>query len=158
MSNDGERRAWQRDELLEIYKIAVEEYRFQVRFNWNRTQYLFALDAAILAVGANLIAPGDNARPGLLIAAVFVVGALVAVHAIIVTANQHDYYRSARDHMQEVGRDLGLESRCMLLQTTPGMQGGRVGLRDKLGRVTWWLYGLFGILAAVHVAGAIAGS
>jgi len=154
MSSDGERRAWQRDELLEIYKIAVEEYRFQVRFNWNRTQYLFALDAAILAVGANLIAPGEDARPGLLIAAVFVVGALVAVHAIIVTANQHDYYRSARDHMKEVGRDLGLESRW-LLQTTPGMRGGRVGLRDKFGRVTWWLYGLFGILAAVHVAGAV---
>jgi hypothetical protein len=28
-----------RDELLEIYKIAVEEYRFQGNLNWSWAQY-----------------------------------------------------------------------------------------------------------------------
>jgi hypothetical protein len=43
----------------DVYKIAVDDYHFQAQFNWSRTQYLLAFDAAILAIGAGL-----SSRPG----------------------------------------------------------------------------------------------
>lgn len=40
-----------RQELVDLYKVAVEEYRFQVDLNWKRTQYFLALNVAILGCG-----------------------------------------------------------------------------------------------------------
>jgi hypothetical protein len=30
----------------DLYRIAVEEYRFQAKYNWSRTQYLLAFKRA----------------------------------------------------------------------------------------------------------------
>ncbi len=51
-SEDEESR---RQELVDLYKVAVEEYRFQVDLNWKRTQYFLALNVAILGVGTGLV-------------------------------------------------------------------------------------------------------
>lgn len=144
---------WERSELLNIYQLAVEEYRFQVRLNWNRTQYLFALNAAVLAAGATLASAEEAQRPQLLVAAVFLVGILAALQAIAITQRQHQYYRNARDHMQHVASEVGLGD--MRLRTTPGMRGGRAGKLSKLGRVTWMHYGLFTVFGVLHVAGIV---
>jgi hypothetical protein len=39
---------------VDLYKNVVDEYRFQVQFNWQRTQYLLAFNAAILAAAVAL--------------------------------------------------------------------------------------------------------
>ena len=44
-----------RAELIRLYEIAVEEYRFQVQLNWNRAQYLLGFNTAVIAAGAALI-------------------------------------------------------------------------------------------------------
>lgn len=60
-----------RAELLRLYEIAVEEYRFQVRLNWNRAQYLLGFNTAVIAVGAGLSLaspqlPSGKVRTGML--------------------------------------------------------------------------------------------
>jgi hypothetical protein len=44
-----------REDLLNLYGKALDEYRFQVRLNWDRTQYFLALDLGILAAAAGLV-------------------------------------------------------------------------------------------------------
>lgn len=124
-----------------------------MRLNWNRTQYLFALNAAVLAAGATLASAQEGQQPQLLVAAIFLVGILAALQAIAITWRQHQYYRSARDHMQRVASEIGLGD--MRLQTTPGMTEGRAGKLAKLGRVTWMHYGLFAVFVVLHLAGIV---
>ncbi len=41
-------RGQDREELLELYKLALEDYRFQVRLNWGRSQYFLVLNSPSL--------------------------------------------------------------------------------------------------------------
>lgn len=81
----------------DLYRIAVEEYRFQAKYNWSRTQYLLAFNAGILAVAVGLA--GQHGR---LPAAVFGLGTVAALLSLTVVRVQHGYYRAARDHMRRV--------------------------------------------------------
>jgi len=102
----------------DIYKVAVEEYRFQAQFNWSRTQYLLAFNAAILATAVGLMS-----RPGRGPALVFVLGAVTAVLAQFVVNTQQDYYRAARDRMSRIERDLEIPE-AQRVDTTATL-GGR---------------------------------
>lgn len=81
----------------DLYKVAVDEYRFQAQFNWSRTQYLLAFNAGILAVAVGLAV-----QQGRLTAVVFGLGAVAALLSMSVVKVQHGYYRAARDHMRRV--------------------------------------------------------
>jgi hypothetical protein len=134
--------------LRELYKSAIEEYRFQVQLNWSRTQYLLAFNAAILAVGTGLLKL-DSRAGDLFTAAVFAVGVFTSVSSLFVTAAQHEYYRMARNRVRRIGAELGHGE--FALDTTTGMTGGR---RPWFGRVTNIIYVLFGILGALNLSGA----
>lgn len=101
----------------DIYKIAVEEYRFQAQFNWSRTQYLLAFNAGIL-VAATAVA----SRPGHGAALVFLLGAVASGLSILAVRRQHDYYRAARDHLRRVEDVLRLAD-DQRLDTTSTMEG-----------------------------------
>jgi hypothetical protein len=133
------------DRTLDVYKIAVEEYRFQAQFNWSRTQYLLAFNAAILAAGA-----GVGARPGNAAALVFFLGLVAALMSVKVVRTQHGYYRAARDHMRrvEAALDLPAEQR---LDTTSTLGRRR---RPRI-NVTGVIYLLFVALAVGHLAGVV---
>lgn len=88
---------------IEIYKAAIEEYRFQAQFNWSRTQYLLAFNAAILAAAVGL--GGSSGRGAVL---VFALGAVVSVMCQFVIATQQDYYHAARDRMRRVEAAVGI--------------------------------------------------
>lgn len=64
--------ALDREEALTLYRIAVDEYRFQVTLNWNRTQYTLALNIGVLGVGVGLSGVAE-ASPWM-VASIFVVG------------------------------------------------------------------------------------
>src|SRR4051794_1292834 len=81
----------------DLYRIAVEEYRFQAQHNWSRTQYLLAFDAGILVVAVGL-----GSQPLLLGVIAFGLGLIAAVLTMLVIRVQHGYYRAARDHMRRV--------------------------------------------------------
>ena len=78
-------------------KQAVDEYRFQVQFNWSRTQYLLALNVAILVAGTAVAAQG-GASAGL----VFGLGIPIAALTGMAVRTMHGYYRNARDRFKQL--------------------------------------------------------
>lgn len=144
-----ERRPGDREERLDLYRIAVEEYRFQVQLNWDRAKYLLGFNVAVISVGAGLVQLGPSVTP--LLAGVFLVGALAAILSVIAVALQHSYYQRIRDDMVAQGQALNLGTRAVA--TTPGAQGARRGLLARLGRVQSILYVLLTTSAAVDGLG-----
>jgi isopentenyldiphosphate isomerase len=137
-----------RQQLLDLYKVAVEEYRFQVELNWKRTQYFLALNIAILGVGTGLVKlQGPDAR--ILVLCIFMIGCVSAILSIFATRTQHMYYRTARDNMQRQEELLQLPS--PVIRTTPGMSGRKRTVRQRLGRVTTINYVLLSLLAAADI-------
>ena len=154
-------RAWQtgrrgrqdqasRSELIRLYEIAVEEYRFQVQLNWNRAQYLLGFNTAVIAAGAALIKLNGSKKADPLIAGIFVVGLVTAIMSTSATYMQHGYYRSARDRMRALGERLVLGEAAVT--TTPGMRGA---LPRRLGKMQTILYTLFVVVAVVNVIGIL---
>jgi hypothetical protein len=137
-----------RAELLRLYEIAVEEYRFQVQLNWNRAQYLLGFNTAVIAVGAGLIKLNGSRRADPLIAGIFVVGFVAAVMSMSATYMQHGYYRAARDHMRSLAEQLALGKAAVT--TTPGMRGV---LPRRLGKMQTILYTLFAVVAIINAIG-----
>lgn len=128
----------------DLYRIAVEEYRFQAQYNWSRTQYLLAFDAGILAVAIGL-----GTQPALLSTLAFALGLVVSVLSIMAVKVQHSYYRAARDHMRRVESELGVPS-DQRMDTTATL-GGR---RRKMS-VNTIVYLLLGSLGAANIYGAV---
>ena len=44
-----------RAELLDLYKVALDEYRFQVNLNWSRTQYYLTLNVGIISIATGIL-------------------------------------------------------------------------------------------------------
>lgn len=134
------------DELppIDLYRLAVEEYRFQAEFNWKRTQYLLAFNAAIVAAGSAV-----SGRFGAFGVPVFALGALACVLAIFVMRQQHDYYRAARDRMRRVEEmeNIPLEIRVDTTAT--------LGKRRRSVSVTQLIYLLTAAVCVADVAGVI---
>lgn len=129
---------------VDIYKVAVEEYRFQAQFNWSRTQYLLAFNAVIFAAAVAVAS-----RPGHSAVGVFALGAVAATMSMFVVHTQHDYYRAARDHMSRVERAYGL-SEDQQLDTTSAL-----GHRKRIASVTQVVYLLLTAIVVSNMIGII---
>jgi hypothetical protein len=107
-----------RDTLLQLYKFAIEEYRFQVTLNWQRSQYYFILNAALIAAGASLFGiQNDRGRP--LACGLFTIGLIAVILALLVTRTQHTYYKATRENLKDLERRLGLQE--LGIRTTPSL-------------------------------------
>lgn len=137
-----------REELLDLYKIAIEEYRFQVKLNADRSRDYVVVNSAIIASGVALL---GQAHLPLLAGGVFTVGLVVAALAIMGTATQHGYYRDARDNHKQIANRLGF-SDLALIKTKPG--GSRY---RRFGSVTTLNYVILALLCLVDTMGALSG-
>jgi hypothetical protein len=81
-----------RAELLELYRVVIDEYRFQVRFNWDRTQYFFVLSAAMTTGGATVLATLKAWGP-LVAIFLFLLGVTTALLGRQLVTTGHEYYR-----------------------------------------------------------------
>ena len=83
----------ERNELRDLHRLFVDEYRFQTRFNWDRLQYFFVLNSAIIAVGLTLLkdAGGPGAKPYL--GFIFILGFAASEYAIRAAMKGDEYYR-----------------------------------------------------------------
>ena len=126
----------------EVYKVSVDEYRFQAQFNWSRTQYLLAFNAAILTA-----ATAVASRPGQSAALVYVLGAVAAALSSAVVSTQHDYYRAARDRMRRVEEalDVPIDQRIDTTST--------LGDRRRTISVNQVVYLLMGTMAVANAVG-----
>jgi hypothetical protein len=41
------------ERLLDLYRLALDEYRFEVRLGWDRTTYFLVLNSGILTVATD---------------------------------------------------------------------------------------------------------
>lgn len=108
---------------LELYKNAVDEYRFQVQFNWTRVQYLLIFNAAVLAAAVAL-----SARPGFGAAVVYGLGAVAAGLSSVVTITQHGYYKAARNRVKRL-EVLYKVPETARIDTTGNFGGRRVTIK-----------------------------
>jgi len=127
----------------EVYKVAVEEYRFQATYNWSRTQYLLVFNTGILAA-----ATAVASRPGRSAALLFLLGLVVAVVSALVVRTQHDYYRAARDRMCRVEEAVGVPAD----QRTDSKS--TLGNRRRSASVNQFVYLLLGAVAVTNGVGA----
>jgi hypothetical protein len=128
----------------DLYKVAVDEYRFQAQYNWSRTQYLLGFNAAVLAAALALVE-----RSGRGAALVFLVGLCAAVLSVLVVRQQHEYYRAARDHMRRV-EDRYQVPADERLDTTSSM-----GRRRRSASVNQVVYLLLALIGAADLGGAV---
>jgi len=82
-----------RDELFNLYKLALDEYRFEVRLNWDRTQYFLILNVAVLTAGLGLFKLTGDQPIGIYLAGVFVVGCALSIVGASAIRRGHGYYR-----------------------------------------------------------------
>ena len=127
-----------------MYKVAVDEYRFQAQYNWSRTQYMLVFNTGILAA-----ATAVASRPGHGAVLIFLLGALVACVSVLVVRTQHDYYRAARDRMRRVEAAVGIPVDQRTDSTST------LGGRRRTASVDQLVYLLLGALAAADGVGAV---
>lgn len=129
---------------VEVYKAAIEEYRFQAQFNWSRTQYMLVFNTGILAAGAAVAS-----RHGRSAALIFALGAVACVLSYFVMRTQHDYYRAARNRMRRIEAHVGIPE-DQRTDTT-----ATLGRRKRTVSVTQLIYVLLSAVAVADVVGAV---
>ena len=80
--------------LPDLYKIAVDEYRFEVKLNADRMIQYLTLSAVILSAGIGLLRVGPPGRSTtLFVAIIFFCGICVALLGAHAVWRGHEYYR-----------------------------------------------------------------
>lgn len=126
----------------DLYRMAVEEYRWQAGHNWTRTQYFLAFDAAILATGATM---ASQRLLGSIL--VFGLGFVSSVLSAGAVRTQHDYYRAARRRMQRLEERFNIIDRVDTTAT--------LGKRPRAVSVNQVVYLLLATLALANLAGIL---
>jgi len=132
-------------QLMELYKIAVDEYRFQVNLNAQRSRDYFVLNSAIIASAVALLGQKANILAG----SVFSVGFLVAVMTGLGFHTQHNYYRETQATKRQLESRLGIQDG--VVKTTPSAGS----LRRRIGSVTQFNYSIITLLCLVNILGAL---
>jgi len=159
------------DKLLDLYSIAVDEYRFTVRLNWNRTRYYLVLNAAILAAGAGLLRSQPSLAGFSLLAGLFITGILTSLLGAQATKRGHEYYRRANYKKTLLENQLGLlepvsnlsdEKANLAVATTRGMEQSKKILNNtdeyfeaplRKGSIIYRLVWLLRIFASLNFTG-----
>ena len=96
------------DLLLDLYKIAVEEYRFEVRLNWDRTAYYLTLNSGLITIAAGLLSIGGAPSVNFVVAGVFSIGLLSSFIGIRNVLRGHEYYRRTVIKKTLLEEEIGL--------------------------------------------------
>lgn len=95
-------------QLLDLYKIAVEEYRFEVRLNWDRTAYYLTLNSGLITIAAGLLKIGGAPIVNFVVAGVFSIGLLSSFIGIRNVLKGHEYYRRTVVKKTLLAEQIGL--------------------------------------------------
>ena len=83
-----------REQLIELYKIAIDEYRFQVKLNNDRLLHFAVFNVAVLSAGIGLLKLNSGSRFGnLLVASIFIAGCCTSCIGALAIQKFHGYYR-----------------------------------------------------------------
>ena len=134
-----------RAELIGLYKIALDEYRYEVSFNWERLKHSFLVTAGLTGVGVTLLKSdspdGQMTWAGSLISVgIFIAAGLSAVVGLVALLKSREYYRATvfkktlieellGYHDQLKGQESPLAN--LSVGTTRGMREGKAILQWK---------------------------
>jgi hypothetical protein len=157
------------DQLLALYKIAIEEYRFEVRLNWDRTAYYLTLNSGLLAIATGLLKLGSVPVANLVVAGVFFIGLCTSVIGIKNIKKGHEYYRRTVVKKTLFEEQLGLTRPSedyagrptMAIATTLGQDEHLQILhntqewlnRPLRGSITFWIVGILGAFFLANALG-----
>lgn len=159
------------EKLIDVYRIAVEEYRFEVRLGWDRTTYFLVLNSAILTVATGLLKLENSPAIYLFIALLFIFGVGTSLIGSMSITKGHEYYRRAVVKKALIENLLGLtdlipgmeSSLNLAIGTTKG-QGDHMQIlhdpnawiarKHRRSAITFWLRWILRGLAAVDFMGA----
>jgi hypothetical protein len=101
-----------REELLELYKLALEDYRFQVQLNWGRSQYFLVLNLTLYGIATGIVqfAGGEFS---ILVAGIYLLGVFFCAFSVAALLVQRKYYVSAREQKKRFEEELGLGERSI---------------------------------------------
>ncbi len=127
-----------RQQLFDLYKIAVEEYRFEVRLGWDRANYFLVLNSAILAVATGLLKADNPPFVYVFVSLLFFFGATTSIAGALSIAKAHEYYRKTIVKKTAIEERLGLnnalpemhESFNLAIGTTRGQNDRMLILND----------------------------
>jgi len=160
------------DLLLDLYKIAVEEYRFEVRLNWDRTAYYLTLNSGLITIAAGLLKIGGAPVVNFVVAGVFSIGLLSSFIGIRNILKGHEYYRRTvvkKTLLEEqiglnkpveghpagltlaVGTTVGQNEHLQILHNTEKW----VARFPRLRSVTVGIIGILGLFCAANVLGIV---
>ena len=95
----------------EIYRHAIEEYRFEVQISWERTKFYLGLNMALLAAVATLLRiESDSWFPLVVISLVGVFASWLGISTIV---KGHQYYRQTIWKKTLIEEALGLNERVL---------------------------------------------
>ncbi|HYO97083.1 MAG TPA: hypothetical protein VER33_21380 [Polyangiaceae bacterium] len=143
------------------YEHVLQEYRFQVQLNWDRSKHYLTFNTAVLGAAVALAASADTWSVQAGRVALFVVCAansFVGQRAALVG---HQYYQRIRHTKSELEKALGLEAYA--IQSTPGMmrdhdsiaKGTPPAREHRFASIVWQTRALLGLLCVVSMAGAL---
>lgn len=97
----------ERDRLFNLYKIALEEYRFEVTLNNDRMFKHLAFNAAALSVGTGLL-KNTGTVTNVFVCFLFAAGVMTSLLGIRAIKKGHQYYRRAIYKKTLIETQLGL--------------------------------------------------
>lgn len=120
-----------KNELLELYKIAIEEYRFEVDLNWQRVKYYCVLNIGIITIATGLLKVNQKENDvSFLVSMIFFIGVVTSFLGIYSIKKGNIYYHRTLYKKALIERELGLFNFIskhdelpidISVSTTPGM-------------------------------------
>ncbi len=77
----------------ELYRLSIEEYRFEVNLTWDRTKYYLGFNTAIITIATGLLKLGGIWHVNAFISFLFLSGILACRLGIKTITTGHQYYR-----------------------------------------------------------------
>jgi TM2 domain-containing membrane protein YozV len=158
--------------LFDLYKIAIEEYRFNVQMGWNRQQYYLVFNKAIPGLAATLLGQGGTIKQ-VFAALVFFLGIFTCFFGRYAISKSHEYYRKALYKKTLFEDQLGLLTHLpqypypganLSIATTSGMHSTTQMLTDtenwlkrpeRTGSIVWCFRSFLLLVALVNFGGVI---
>ncbi len=116
-----------RPELLRLYELQIQEYRFQVQLNWDRTKHYIVVNGTVVGIAAALAKAGASPSVLGLIALLLLLAALNCFLGAYAIRLGHTYYREIRRRKTVFEKALGL------LETRDGVPPGSFAIGTTSG-------------------------
>ncbi len=144
--------------LLELYKIVVEEYRFQTNLNWDRSKFYVLLNSALITATSGLLRLPSFKFAEFLTAPLFILGFLAAWLGYKTLIKGIEYRRRIVFKKAQFENKLMHYSDIVPIDTTAGMREVRNTMEEdefinrppRIGTISYFLTSLFILLMIIN--------